>query len=1026
MIQVMAALRKLVGIIGAGFEMLQDFMDEIFDGVLPATFVAKYAVNGFQAAMEARYSEPTSHSDDKGRARNHVPTAANARPISRIARGRNALVNVGKYAAGILSSPVGKMTGVLALASVALDIYSTVKEEAQTRVLAEMMPENFSLFGYADVVNKFDDLESFLLEDATCYRYRQFELRNMTMVMFPCLSLKLSRYNATDEGTTAIDATQCWADATPSLGQNSLFACTASSTCCDTPACASRRVCGACEAPALELTNAYGCDSALRKCRCGTPKQAFDRCSANLQCDAGAQCELVSSLSGLRYGTLPCRLCPSDSLVVCLLSGGTMPGGCACMLERVVQLDTCSDASGMETSVDSTRLCGYLPGQTAASRTDWRFDMENLMLVPCAAVERGVCSTVYNMVGNARSSSRAGTTTVRMVVAVSLRGGARRRLLQEENREPETHADGFALRLSPEQLDAVLLAPGWDQAAAPCGVLAKAYQTKTTQLGVLGQVELERCGFWREAGRRTLAAHGLANTSDLFLLSGEDFLREVFMRPGGLLLLRPGVLLTALLYHPWMQAPRAIGVEIANRLEHLRWIRGIDFDVHEALFEGPVPPPRRERPRPRFNSSKSLVNTSKGRRERPRFNSSKSLVNASKGRRKLLSVIDSAAAVAQFSGQVIVAARPGELPAVPVRVAGAWSTASFVWPPVYDYSGKTCPLALAALDIGRQAVRVNALYFKNFHHPPRPIDRSLRGNLPSLSLDGLPAPTGEALANATRSWASWVFHKGMDLAGIRAGDLVAWFTRPDRRWTLPWILETATRCDLAAVVTCSRHDKDLIMSTVVFLLLYLALRAVAGALGLGALATLFLLSYPGFILWYAFGTPPSCFPMVPTCLLSDVIATLGMLVPERLEFPEDLRCGNASEPLCLRSCEALNFTGWADPLAFAVCDTDPGTCRFLLERLPAESGMGVLDAVAWTPVREAVARFERVVSAPGREGLAGHRLCTWVSFVTATPALAALGGGVVLASAACMAALDLVPSTVAFVGQLYVFYTAGG
>jgi hypothetical protein len=337
---------------------------------------------------------------------------------------------------------------------------------------------------------------------------------------------------------------------------------------------------------------------------------------------------------------------------------------------------------------------------------------------------------------------------------------------------------------------------------------------------------------------------------------------------------------------------------------------------------------------------------------------------------------------------------------------------------VYDYTGKTCPLALAALDLGRQAVRVNALYFKTFNHPPRPIDRSLRATLPSWDLTSLPTSAVAArVTNATRSWASWVFHGVLDVAGIRPAHLVAWFTT-DRKWTLPWILETATRCDLAAVVTCSRHDNDLIMSTVVFVLLYLVARAVAG----GGLSTLFLLSYPGFILWYAFGTPPSCFPMVPTCLLSDVIATLGMLFPAQLAFPEDLRCGEA----CLLPCETLGFAGWADPLAFAVCDTDPGTCRWILERLPAETGVGVLDAAVWGPLRAAIARFERVVSTPGPAGLAGHRLCTWVSFVTATPALAALGAGAVLAGAACMAMLDLLPASLAFMGQMYVFYTSGG
>jgi hypothetical protein len=88
--------------------------------------------------------------------------------------------------------------------------------------------------------------------------------------------------------------------------------------------------------------------------------------------------------------------------------------------------------------------------------------------------------------------------------------------------------------------------------------------------------------------------------------------------------------------------------------------------------------------------------------------------------------------------------------------------------------------------------------------------------------------------------------------------------------------------------------------------------------------------------------------------------------------------------------------------------------------------VGVLDAAAWGPLRAAIARFERVVSTPGPAGLAGHRLCTWVSFVTATPALAALGAGAVLAGAVCMALLDLLPASLAFAGQMYVFYTSGG
>jgi hypothetical protein len=1009
MIQVMAALRKLVGFIGAGFEFIQDMADEIFQGILPASFVQKYAVQGFQDAMEARYSQPTSH-DDRGRARNHVPTAANARPISRVARARNALAGAGRTAMAIASSPVGKMTGVLTLATLGYQIADEFITNQVNEKLAELWPDNFTLFGFSQVVNKFDDLESFLVEDSSCYLLHQYELLNKTYTMFPCLSLEMKQYSQTDEGTTSIDATQCWADANPSIGQNSLFACSASSTCCEARGqCDKLIACGACGVPSMPLTNKYGCDSALRKCVCGVPKQVVDRCSANLHCDAGAQCELVSSMSSISYGTIPCKLCPSDSQVLCLLDAGRgMPGGCACMLERVVQLAACSATPGSETTLDGSRLCGYLPGQSPTS-TQWAFDMENLMVVPCAEAAVGVCSTVYNMAG-VRSSQGGASTTMRMVVAASLRsqrGGARRRLLQQE---PDTHTDGYedAMQLSPQQLEELLAAPGWDRAAPPCDALALAHQEGKTQLGVLETVELRRCAFWRLVGRRVLRAHKLSGrVSETFLVSWEDLLKVTLAAPDATLALlrNPAVFASALMYHPWMRPVRALGVELANRLEHLRWVREIDFDVHEALFgDGPPQPEKRL----------------------PRFIHGRPNSSAPSGGRRLLSlsVVSSAEQVAQFSAQVIRSAPAGERAAVPSRVAGAWSTASFAWPPVYDYSGKSCPLALAALDMGRQAAMINALYFRNFEktlRAPAPIDRSLRGNLPNLSA-WIPASLSHAAgapAKAAQSWASWVFHRALDLGGIRPEHLVAFFTT-DQKWSLQWILQTSVKCDLAAVITCSRHDKDLVMSTVVFLLMYAGMRAVAGALGLGSLpSTLFLFSYPGFILWYAFGTPPSCFPMVPTCLLSDLIATLELLVPARLVFPEDLTtCGDG----CLRSCADLNFTGWADPLAFALCDTDPGACRFLLGHLPAETGFGALDAVAWGPLRRAIERSERVIALG--TPLAGHRLCTWVSFVTATPALAALAAAAVLAGAAAVALLDLVPSTVAFMGQLYVFYTA--
>jgi hypothetical protein len=108
---------------------------------------------------------------------------------------------------------------------------------------------------------------------------------------------------------------------------------------------------------------------------------------------------------------------------------------------------------------------------------------------------------------------------------------------------------------------------------------------------------------------------------------------------------------------------------------------------------------------------------------------------------------------------------------------------------------------------------------------------------------------------------------------------------------------------------------------------------------------------------------------------------------------------------------------WADPLAFALCDADDGLCGYLHGLGP--SGVALLDENLWNPAREAMARFQRVVAAGD---LAGHRVCTWVSFVTVIPILALLLSASAILVADVLAGLDVLPSLVMLVCQAVVFY----
>jgi hypothetical protein len=204
----------------------------------------------------------------------------------------------------------------------------------------------------------------------------------------------------------------------------------------------------------------------------------------------------------------------------------------------------------------------------------------------------------------------------------------------------------------------------------------------------------------------------------------------------------------------------------------------------------------------------------------------------------------------------------------------------------------------------------------------------------------------------------------------------------------------------------------------VFVLMFTLTRIVSRALGVGWVAILFLLSYPWFILWYSFGLAPSCTPILPTCILSDIIAAVDSILPRRIVFPEPLVCD--ANQTCLRPCTDLQFEGWADPLAFAICDTDLRTCSYIIGL--RSTGIPVLDEYVLEPLRTATGRAKSTIQL--LDSLAGHRLCTWVSFITAVPVLAAAALVSVAATALVIAAMDMLPSLVDLVCQTAVFYEA--
>ena len=1015
----LTVLRKGISMIASGFEILQDFMDVVFEGVLPAAFMQKYGNNLFQKVLEEKYSQPTNR---KSKYNSRVQTTV--RTISK---------SFAKQAKSTVLF-AGRASAILSAGLMAYDAYQTVQG-------ALAYPDNFTLFDFSGVLDGIDNMMMHIPDDEMCLEFTTARQYNLSIQLLSCFSNALLEDPAlANRAATSIGATLCWANAQTSLGQSNLFSCHSGSTCCPDNECATPIVCDQCPTPAFAGEARYGCNTLQQACQCSVPLDAYTPCTANQQCGGSSQCVLASLSSSVSYGTIPCANCVTQN-VFCTITPAGYPGQCTCYTDAAIPQALCSDASGTSTRVDGGRLCGYSP-DSSASDSVWQFALEQLAMVQCLQATTAVCSTVWV----------TDTSSVRLAVAFPpLRGsgGRRRRLLWEDSDggQDAYEYEGDFETFSETDAREVLAAPGWERTAAPCAELVRRHH-KGDMLQTLERHELHRCAYWRFAGRRTTELLNLTvlGRHDTFLLSAEDLASALTDREALLeAIASPWLFLYAALYHPWARPLRAAGTVLANLIEQTEWLRKwlqqeaedaegpeelLDFvtgadevDTEAALEELLNFTQWRAEVRAR-----RLVNPTPPAAEQAKHEPPQELhTHPRRPRRALLSVISDIQLVQQFSAQV---AQTGGDPTVPVpqQVAQAWGVGPFVWPPQFDYHQAGCPIVTVVLELSTEAVSVLVLYYVNFDRPLPPIDRSFRGTLPQISWNRSWAPAAVVAQNKPGTWASAVFHYVTgQVLGLSRQDISGFFTG-SARWSLLWMVESLVQCDLGAAVSCSRHKRDLIMSVVLFVLLYLMVQMVASATGFTLLTTVLFYGSPLLLLWYVYGVAPSCFPILPTCLLADLVAAAEYIAPAAIALPPELLCagqtlGNAT---CLRSCTEFGFESWADTLAFALCDIDARWCE-ALGRAGAgvseyESTVGPVFATLQSALLAKSLLFTGNGTAPSR--LAAYRICCWVTWVSVLPYLLLAVSLVFALGSILMGLVQMGPSFFSLLAQTWAFHRA--
>jgi hypothetical protein len=520
-----------------------------------------------------------------------------------------------------------------------------------------------------------------------------------------------------------------------------------------------------------------------------------------------------------------------------------------------------------------------------------------------------------------------------------------------------------------------LLMEDWNNTAEPCSALAWVYQQnarssskQAQQLGPLDTMALHRCAYWRQVGRETIRLFKLQSLSksDGFLLSVDDFAAALSQKSVLVDLIKnPEAIMFAFGHMPVLKPVyaslltlRSMAVALSLSMNSTRWhnlplhemwhrawhnIRAVDDKVDLEELEQWV------------EQEVQDAETAQA------IDSSPTSDNSSVTGRRLLQ-------------------------AETIQFAESWLTGPFTWPPTY-YTHlllQECSIGTAVIQILHNILEVLIKFYYNSYPPPPVPPKTLWGNLPDLTPAPMDTLHGQGPASVPyEGWIADTYHFVWSFFGINIAYVRSFFSNVKGQTNVFTVSTSMLQCDFSAVTYCTNHKKDLVMSIVLMVILYMIVAFLARMVGLPILATLMVFVSVPVILWYCYGMALTCGPMLPTCLMDDIIHAIDSFFPKEVTVPSELSvaedCLRKPEiQKCFKSCGdyPLLFGGWRDTLAFGVCYLDVPTCRRLAELIGSRDGLST-----------ALLSRADAIAVASDSLLGAMRFCFLVTFVNLIPVI---------------------------------------
>ena len=361
-------------------------------------------------------------------------------------------------------------------------------------------------------------------------------------------------------------------------------------------------------------------------------------------------------------------------------------------------------------------------------------------------------------------------------------------------------------------------------------------------------------------------------------------------------------------------------------------------------------------------------------------------MNAPPGRKLLQTELLDRDAVSKYSTLTATARGFSDI-LIANSVADSWLEGPFDWPPKFEYWGveNSCVVADIMSEVALDTFHTLNVYYKEYYNS---VPEKISWDFPRNQIkvyNGTP-PVNETtryIINSTRfhsentdpsrDWVAAFFQFFgdavlIDMLGIYPQNVQAFFTTgkgvDDEVITAGNVLKGMLVCDMETVILCSERNRNLVISLVFAYLIYLGVATVFGFLNLRGINVFLYALIPVLTMWLAYGISPMCLPMIPTCLLEDVISNFQVAVPAKIIWPNALqvypKClgptwideenaikNNKPKPVaqnnpnfpnvragtgdCMLPCTGapFHFDSWETSLAWIVCGFNPSNCADL-------------------------------------------------------------------------------------------------